>query len=194
MKNIIPAKNILTTVLVASVITLSPAAFAKDKYDKHSPALTDWATVTNVEPVTRTIEQRKPYEDCWYEEVRYEAPSSSNVQSPTGTILGGIIGGAIGNAVGHKKKNKQVGTAVGAILGASLGYDISRQVAGNDSRSEHRDSYRKEQRCETRYETSYREEVIGYDVWYRYHGERFHTRMNQDPGKKIRVRVTVEPM
>lgn len=183
-------KSILTTVLVASTLTLSPLAFAKGQHHNDNPSRSDWANVTNVEPITRTIEQRKPYEECWYEEVRYETYDNNGYQSPTGTILGGIIGGAIGNAVGHKKKNKQIGTAVGAILGATIGHDITRESSHSRSRPE----YRKEQRCETHYEISHREEIIGYDVWYRYNGERFHTQMDRDPGKRIQVRVNVTPM
>lgn len=176
-------KLILPTVIIA--LTVSPLASAKGPHHGKGK----WAKVTSVEPISRTIERSIPREECWTEKVRYEEPVDDQ-RSYTGTILGGIIGGALGNAVGHKKKNKQIGTAVGAVLGASVGNDISNRGYSN-SRS--RVSYRNERRCETHNETTYEEEVIGYHVWYRYHGDEYKTRMDRRPGDKIKVRVNVEP-
>ncbi len=176
-------KLILPTVLIA--LTIAPVASAKG----HHHGKNNWAKVSNVEPITRTIERKIPREDCWSERVRYEEPADDS-RSYTGTILGTIIGGALGNAVGHKKKNKQIGTAVGAVLGASVGHDLSNR---GYSSSRTNVSYRNEQRCEVRNEITYEEEVIGYHVWYRYKGDAYKTRMNNRPGKKIRVRVNVEP-
>lgn len=187
-------KNLLTTVLVASSLTISSGAIAAGGHHKNASHQnhdrTNWAKVVDVRPITRTVERRNPYEQCWLEEVRYNDRSSGDsYDSPTGTIIGGIIGGALGNAVGHKKKNKQIGTAVGAILGATIGHDITRERSHRPSSPR----YRQEERCETHYDIIRSEETIGYDVWYRYNGERFHTRMDEDPGKKIRVRVSVTP-
>lgn len=176
-------KIMIPTVIVA--LALAPATWAKGPHNGKA----DWAKVTNVEPITRTIEHSIPREECWTEQVRYEEPVQDN-RSFTGTILGGVIGGAIGNAVGHKKKNKQIGTAVGAVLGASVGHDISNRGYSN---SGSRVTYKNERRCEVHTEVSYEEEVIGYHVWYRYHGEEYKTRMNHRPGNKIKVRVKVEP-
>ncbi len=181
----------LSTVLLAMTLTAgvtAPTLSSAD--DKFGHSRIEYAKVTRVEPITREIERRVPVEECWTETVRYDAPPARG-ESMTGTILGGVIGGAIGNAVGHKKRNKQVGTAVGAILGASIGHDISR--SSRYSERGH-DVYRDERRCETHYQTHYEEKVIGYNVWYRYNGENFSTRMDRDPGKKIRVRVSVTPL
>jgi len=176
-------KLIIPTVIIA--LAIAPTSWAKKPH--HGQA--KWAKVTDVEPITRTVKHSIPREECWNEEVRYEEPVQGN-RSYTGTILGGIIGGAIGNAVGHKKKNKQVGTAVGAVLGATVGHDISN---GGYSNSGSRVSYRNERRCESHNEVTYEEEVIGYHVWYRYHGDEYKTRMNHRPGNKIKVRIQVEP-
>lgn len=138
-----------------------------------------------------------------YQSNRYSGANGDN--NVTGTVIGGIIGGAIGNAVGHKKKNKQIGTAVGAILGATIGHDIA---ARNDAkfdasyRSDHAYSNyaypkytkRQQKRCEVTQHVSYEEEVVGYRVWYRYHGETYKARMDHKPGKKIKVRVSVKPI
>ncbi|ARU58112.1 outer membrane lipoprotein [Oleiphilus messinensis] len=175
----------LATTLLAFTLVTAPSAWAGHK-DRHIT----YAKVTNVKPVTETIVTRVPHEECWTERVRYEEPARDN-RSYTGTILGGIIGGAVGHAVGHKKRNKQVGTAVGAVLGASIGHDLSNRHYTNNRSTTH---YRDEQRCETYYEKEYTESVVGYDVWYRYHGEVYQTRMAEHPGKRIPVRVSVSPV
>lgn len=176
-------KLILPTLIIALAAT---PAWAKH----HHHGKSRWAKVTNVEPIIRTIEHRVPQEDCWNEQVRYEEYASDG-RSYTGTILGGIIGGAIGNKIGHNKTNKKVGTVVGAVLGASVGHDISNQ--GHSHSTSPKVSYQNQRHCEISYETSYEEQVIGYHVWYRYHGNEYKTRTNHHPGKKIKVRVHVAP-
>lgn len=190
MKQLTYSRNYLPqpTVLVAFIIVamlFSSLSYAGGR----SHRSIDFARVVKVEPIIKTIEKRIPEEECWTEQVRYDDYPRSE-HSHTSTILGGIIGGAIGNAVGHRSKNKKIGTAVGAILGASVGSDI----ASNERRRyKTRSHYRDEQRCETGHRISYEEKVLGYHVWYRYKGERYKTRMDQKPGKKIKVRVRVEP-
>jgi uncharacterized protein YcfJ len=39
-----------------------------------------------------------------------------------------------------------------------------------------------------------KEEVVGYDVAYKYRGSVFHTQMADHPGNKIKVKVTVDPV
>lgn len=175
-----------TIVLGALLIALiSSPSFAKNNHQSS----TTWAKVKRVEPITRMIEQRIPEENCWYEDVEVDAYHSGS-SSHTSTILGGIIGGAVGNAVGHKKKNKRIGTAVGALLGASIGSDI-----GHRHQPRHPvTKYRTEHRCEITDNLSYKEKVVGYDVWYRYRGETYKTRMDHNPGKRIKVRVIVKPI
>ncbi len=179
----------LLAVTIALIGTLSANYAAADRYYNESRIRS--AEVTRVEPITRTIERRQPYEECWIEQVRHDNYYDDQNSGYSGTILGGVIGGAIGNAVGHKKRNKQIGTAVGALLGASIGHDISRS---HRSRPDRGYRYRDEQRCEIRYETRHEEKVIGYNVWYRYNGDSYTTRMDHDPGKHIKVRVSVNPL
>ena len=47
--------------------------------------------------------------------------------------------------------------------------------------------------CETRTEYRMVERVVAYDVTYRYRGRYFTTRTDHPPGKRIRVRVDLEP-
>jgi len=180
-------KLIIPTILIS--LTLSPATWSKGRYLTSHHKNSDWAKVTKVESITRTVEHNTPSEVCWTEQTRYDH-SSNNSDDYTGTIVGGIIGGALGNAVGHKKKNKKIGTAIGAILGATVGHDISSR---NRSHHPDRPTYRDKRHCETRDHITYEQEVVGYHVWYRYFGNEYKTRMSHKPSDKIKVRVRVEP-
>lgn len=153
---------------------------------------TDTAKVINVTPVTRDITQRVPVENCWQERVRYEAPTHQPYQSATPVLLGGLIGAAIGNSLGHShhKTNRDIKTVAGGLLGASIGSDIARRQNSAPGRVE----YRNEERCEVSYDTRHEQQIIGYDVTYRYHGETYQTRMDYDPGKQIKVKVNVRPV
>ncbi|MDZ7809513.1 MAG: glycine zipper 2TM domain-containing protein [Arhodomonas sp.] len=154
-----------------------------------TPALaaggTDYAKVTRVEPITRTVEINEPREECWYETVRYRDRSDGN--GTAGLVLGGIAGGVLGNQVGGGNGRK-VATVAGTILGAGVGQEFARR--GRDRGPE----YRRERRCETVHETRYEQRNIGYDVHYRYHGSEYVTRMDRHPGDRIRVRVDVTPL
>mgnify|MGYP000203388184 CR=1 FL=1 len=185
MKTISNKYFITYVILLSMAFSSLASAGGRNHKDVH------WANVTRVEPIMRTVERRVPEERCWNEQVEYYDKHRDRGNSYTSTIMGGIIGGALGNAVGHKKKNKQIGTAVGAILGASIGSELSsngRRHNGSTSR------YRTQQHCEVTYQVSYENEILDYHVWYRYKGEEYKTRMSYKPGKKIKVRVRVDPI
>lgn len=155
----------------------------------HAQAETSYAYARVIEsrPIYQIVEVSAPYDECWSEEVPVR--SHQHAQSRTPAIIGTIIGGAIGNAVGHNKSNKRVGTVVGAVLGHSIGRDI---VSGN--RGNRHDSYQVVQRCETAYDYREEERLVGYQVRYRFHGEEYSVRMDEDPGDEVRVRVNVQPV
>ena len=203
----IPASNTLKplskALLVAGLMAgVALPAAAKDyrNYDRgYDGPVFDYAKVVNVDPIVESYKVNNPQEHCWDERVptrprhgRYHRKASS----PTNEILGAIIGGALGNQFGSGR-GKKVATAAGAVLGASVAHDIER-----NQRDRHRyanrdrgyDRYEVVQRCEIRDNYSYEEQVVGYDVAYKYRGNVYHTQMDQHPGKKIKVRVTVDPV
>lgn len=146
----------------------------------------DYGRVLSAKPIIETISYQKPQKQCWIETVQR---GGHKEYSATGTLLGGVIGAAIGNKVGHKKRNKQVGAVAGALLGASIGNDISRRHAGRHG------SYSEEvERCEMVNEYVEEENIVGYNVRYRYHGEVYHARTSQHPGDRIKLRVSVAPV
>jgi len=144
---------------------------------------TDYAKVTDVDPIYKTVSQRIPERSCWTETV-YEPKSGSSSYTPT--ILGTLIGGAIGNEVGHSNKNKKVGAVAGALLGAS--------IASGYNKSSNETVARDTEVCETQHRTEYEERLVGYNVKYRYQGRTYHTRMDRRPGERIKVAVQVKPV
>ena len=46
---------------------------------------------------------------------------------------------------------------------------------------------------ETRYRHRREQRIDGYDVVYKYKGQRYSTRMPYDPGRRIKVRVDIRP-
>lgn len=164
---------------IMAPLLLAPAvAFAGTSYDH--------AKVVGVDPIYETVRIAVPREECFDERVAY---GGRRHQSSTAPIFGAIIGGAIGNAVGHHKRNKQVGTVVGALLGGSIGADIAYQ-----NRHRHEPvRYRTEQVCQMVDEMHEEQRLAGYRVRYRYAGETYSTRMDRDPGDRLRVRVRVTP-
>lgn len=165
----------------------------------------DQARVISAEPVYRIVSQSVPSEQCTLVETPVvEAPAreAPGYRSFTGPILGAVIGGAIGNAVGHNKTNKKVGTAVGAVVGGTIGRDIQRRMAeqryrtypaGYETARYETVRYESREVCETVYETVESRELDGYDVTYRYAGQTHTARLDQDPGRYLKVRVRVTP-
>lgn len=165
--------------MLAPLLLVPSIALAGTSYDH--------AEVVSVEPIYETVSYAIPHEQCYDERVAVHYGRSH--RSATAPIFGAIIGGAIGNAVGHHKRNKQVGTVIGALLGGSIGADIAWQ-----NRYRHGPvSYRTEQVCTVVNEFQEEERLAGYRVRYRYAGKTYTTRMNRDPGDRLRVRVRVTP-
>lgn len=173
-------KLILSTLLIT--IVTAPSVWAKNPHRENIR----WAKVTKVQPITRVIQQRLPQQECWNEQVQYvQRPQRRN--SNTGTILGTIVGGVIGNNITH---NRGAGTVIGAVIGASVGNELSSQ--GN-YRSNANIYYENQRHCRVNQGISYQERVLGYNVWYRYQGNEYKTQMDHHPGKRIRVRFSIEP-
>ena len=184
-------KQLITGLMITGMSCSLALADSNHNYGKgkhHNKGRFDHARVLNVDPITETLTHRVPTETCWTERVRYE---SRGDHSYTPSIIGGILGAAVGNSLGHKrhKTNRAIKAVALGALGASIGNEISR----NHNRSS-AVTYRNEERCEVTYDTSYEEQIVGYDVTYRYRGETYHTKMDYDPGNKIRVRVNVRPV
>ena len=166
--------------LVAGLSIVSTTVNAGSSYER--------ARVVSSTPVYQTVVYEEPREVCRQERVAYQ---KSAHHSKTPGIIGAIVGGALGNAVGSKKSNKRVGTVVGGILGYSIAKDIGRHK--RDHGANHRVTYRQREVCDVYYDEREEQQLLGYDVSYVYAGQTYRTRLDQDPGKSLRVRVAVDP-
>lgn len=155
-----------------------PAAYKQR--DETGNYFYDFAKVRSVTPIIETVTNHVPL-SCNHRTHYQPAAATSNNATPM--ILGTIIGAAIGNKLGHKKSNQRVGAVAGGILGASIGSNIGNDMA--DRSQQHR--------CQPRYETHYQEQVVGYNVEYRYRGKTYHTRTSEHPGKRIQMKLHFEP-
>jgi uncharacterized protein YcfJ len=131
----------------------------------------DYARVISAEPIVRMVTVNTPV-------------------SGASTLVGAIVGGVIGHQFGSGRGN-DAATIAGTMIGAAVGNDAAkRRYGASHSTVEYS---RPVQRCETRM-TSHREERIeGYVVIYKYHGQKYETRMPYDPGRELRIRVDIRP-
>ena len=186
MKNLTHSISaIIKTLCVLSVVSTYTA---QAEYANVNEQTIGYAKVIYAKPVYGVYETSVPQERCWVQTVREDRQTSRN-NNAAPVILGGVIGGAVGHAVGHNKRNKQVGAVIGTVLGAAIGSDIAQN---KKPRATSHVKYRDVERCEITETIETEERLIGYDVAYAYQGEQYLTRMSKNPGKNVKVAVSVE--
>lgn len=177
--------GLATAALLLGLAT--PALADHDKYRKSGPVYA-YADVISSQPIVRYVTVTTPVKECW-EDVEYytvnERPPGEGARTLVGAILGGVIGHQIGSGHGN-----DAATVAGTLIGASIGNRSAYKNGGIYGPVEHSRPVR---RCETQYREHQEERVDGYNVVYRYHGQKYATRMSNDPGRKIRVRVDIRP-
>lgn len=181
----------LATALLCATLVSAPAFAAKAKHVEHH-GRHQWAKVTHVEPVYRTVTVTTPREECWMEDVHRPIFRHYDGHSAGSTIIGGLIGGAIGHEVGrhiNRGRGRHGATVAGAVIGAAIGHEKAH-------RREHRHGtvIEREKRCRVTEDTHTEQRLDGYDVTYRYRGVHYTTFMYERPGKRIRVNVNVTPV
>lgn len=144
-----------------------------------------YADVLRVDPVYETVRYREPREECYDEDVTVRERGGGDATG--GTVAGAIIGGLIGNQVGSGS-GRRAATAAGAIIGGSVGNNVDRNNGGPDR--VYRDT---ERRCQIVDVEREDRRIAGYDVEYRFKGDIYVSRLDHDPGNKLRVRVSVSP-
>ncbi len=180
-------KKTLSTISVAIIASLATSvATADNYYNQHS--FTDTARVTHVQPIYKTVRVSTPERECW------DAPRHHNKhyrqshnESYTPTIAGGLVGGVIGNQFGGGS-GKTALTIAGALLGGSIGNDYRNQPKQYRQHDKHR-----AERCQVTNRYHEEERIDGYRVTYKYQGKTYTTRMENDPGRRIPVEVSVQP-
>jgi uncharacterized protein YcfJ len=144
-----------------------------------------YADVLRVDPIYEVFEVMEPREECYDERVVTREPGGGD---PTGgTIAGAIIGGVLGNQIGSGS-GRRAATAAGAVIGGTVGRNVDQRNGGPDRQYEGT-----ERRCRVINEPREERRAVGYDVEYRYRGEVYMSRLDYDPGDRLRVRVSVTP-
>jgi len=171
-------------------------------FGAQAATFTDHARVRSVEPQYENISV--PRNECsshWVDEEPASVASAAQATPPRqygGTIVGGLVGGALGHQVGGGR-GKDVATVVGAVLGAIAGDQLANRNAPAQytetptaASPRYQPAQREVQRCRTVYDTQTR--ITGYLVAYEYRGQRYSTLMRNNPGDRLPVRVSVEPI
>ncbi|QNM95825.1 glycine zipper 2TM domain-containing protein [Chitinimonas koreensis] len=147
-------------------------------------SFTDTARVRSVEPQYERIST--PRKECTREVVT-ETRHIEERRSYGGAVVGGLAGAVIGNQVG-KGHGREAATALGAVVGAMTGDRIDNRDRGGY----YEEVPREIQRCRT--VEDWESRVTGYRVTYDYRGQQYTALMPDNPGKTLRVRVSVDPI
>ena len=131
----------------------------------------EYARVVSATPVTDSV--AVPRQDCVQSERLVQAPPSG-----AGAVIGAIAGGVIGNQFGHGF-GRAAATGLGAVAGSAIGNNV--EANANPPQSV------PVQHCRT--VNAYESRVIGYDVVYEYNGQRYTTRLPNDPGPRLAIDV-----
>ena len=185
MKN----RNILFGLCALALVLPGLAAADHDKGRRLERGRIVFARVLKVEPIIRFVTVKIPIEECW-DERRTERTNPPDTGGST--IVGAIIGGVIGNQFGSGS-GKAATTALGALLGGSMAQKAAVKRAEREGHYDSRRTY-VVQRCRNSYDYRKEERVDGYEVTYKYKGDTYMTRMPEDPGQRIRLRVTITPI
>ena len=212
-------KRIAVSVLALALSAAAGSAFANHQdygngsgYDNASSRV-DYAQVLRVDPIGNQYgsgygnggyqrqecwnEQTNGYENGYYRDSSgrlYRSDSNRGITQKQ--VIGALIGGALGNQVG-KGDGRKAATIAGLVAGAAIA-----NHTGNDNYDQYRDNSGVVRRCRTVYENGngngnnydngYGNQG-GYNVTYRYAGQTYRAVTRTNPGRSMRVVVSVRP-
>jgi len=168
----------MESIMKKTALTLTLIGIAAFSTPGMAYAFQDRAEVVSSTPIYESINE--PRRDCWNEQVGYE---NTRQRDYGGAVIGGLFGGLLGHQIG-KGSGRDWGTAVGAATGAIVGDNID-----NDGHRTVASAPRYEQRC--RQIDNWRRQLTGYNVTYRYQGQSYSAILPYDPGRTVRVNVSV---
>jgi len=157
-------KTMLKTGLAAtaSAVLLGTAAPAR---------AIEYAHVVSATPVNGSV--AAPRQEC--------ADTAQIVQQPpsgAGALIGAIAGGVVGNQFGHGF-GRAAATGLGAVAGSAIGNNVEANANPPTTVPV--------RRCRT--VNAYENRVVGYDVVYEYRGQRYTTRLPEDPGARLAIDI-----
>ncbi|SFV11923.1 glycine zipper 2TM domain-containing protein [Pseudoduganella namucuonensis] len=163
------AKLIATALCLGSVSMAQAADFE------------DYGRVVRVQPQVEQV--NRPRQECRTEYVQVQQPAQ---RSAGGSIVGGIAGALLGNQIGGGS-GRTAATAAGAIAGAVVGDRVDNQNAQPGGVTE-----QAVKQCRT--VDHWESRTNGYEVTYDYRGRNYTSVLPYDPGQRIRLRVSVDPI
>lgn len=106
------------------------------------------------------------------------------------TVVGGVVGAVLGSQVGGGSA-RYATSAIGSMVGGQVGGQIYDQTQRQRRQGQ-------VTVCDLEPADGYDNARYGngqdaYDVTYEYNGRRYTSRMNYDPGQRVRIRVDVTP-
>lgn len=180
------SKTLVATLTLATLGLATPALADRPN---NRGAQYDYARVISVDPIVRYVTVTTPVRECW-DDVQYYTVNNRAPGEGASTLFGALIGGVIGHQFGSGRGN-DAATVAGTLIGAAVGNDAARRNNGYSSRTT--EYSRPVRRCDTVVRERQEERIDGYNVVYRYNGQKYATRMPYDPGRELRVRVDIRP-
>lgn len=184
-------KTVKSSVAIALIVFATAAGAGdghkKQKFERQQQSF-EYAKVVSVQPLYREVRVSSPVRECWDEPVYHTENRRQN--SAGGMLAGGLIGGIIGHQFGKGRGNK-LATAMGTIIGAQVGHDA---VNGKNHASSQTTIAGYREQCNVRHQVSYEEVLDGYDVTYKFRGQRYQVEMPYHPGKRIKMRIEFSPV
>lgn len=192
-------------IMASSIVVVTPVlAHPSDDYDRRelSNSEYDYARVIAVEPLVRQVRIAVPQREC-YSETHYlpvNDVGNGNSEYRRGAHAAGpmILGGLLGAVIGHQMDSRgshRTGAIAGAVIGTAIGHDVAERRTASARDVDPREMRAVDaEHCEVRTEEHFEERVDGYRVTYRYNDRTYITQMPRDPGQRIRVSVSVDPV
>jgi uncharacterized protein YcfJ len=151
------------------------AAVAAASFAPLASQAAEYANVIASTPVVQQV--NVPQRVCSQEQALVGARPSG-----AGAVIGAVAGGLLGNAIGAGTGVRAAATGLGVVAGAAVGNGVETNAAANvPPAAVPVERCRVENRLEAR--------TVGYDVVYEYNGQRYNTRVANDPGDRIRIDV-----
>ncbi len=157
--------NTRLPIIAVSLAAACSAAFAGTEY---GDVISSKAVIAQV-----TV----PQQQCTEQQAAV-APHTSGGGALLGALVGGVVGHGLGEGFG-----RAAATGLGAVAGSVIGDRAEAANTPADTvpvRS-----------CQT--VNTVENRIVGYDVTYDYNGQRYTTRLAQDPGDRIALNVNVTP-
>lgn len=174
-------KITLSSIVLIAITSIATAG----RYDQDYT----YAQVVDVQPIYENYQTPQNRRVCDNNTRRRNNNNDVQYRSNGGgAILGGIIGGIIGNRFG-KGHGRRAATAAGVMVGSAIGSNTKHSGQYNNNRYDRRNNSRA---CYTQRDHRVEQRITGYDVSYDYNGQIYQTRLQNHPGDRVRIQVSVQ--